>query len=377
MKNKNNGMTCPRCITDSTIPGFAMGPSQCVYCDLHDALNEAYPINEAHFISEVQQIRAERENPLDYDGIVGVSGGCDSSYLLHKLRTQGLRVVAVNYDNGWDTKVARDNIMKLCKVLGVPLAITKTEPGDAESVWLSFLKSGVTDVEAPTDIALTRVLYDAARKYKVKYIFDGHSFRTEGVAPIGLSYMDGRYIADVWKHYGKGGPYPLPNLTIGRWISDMVLKGFKRPRLLYSLPYDKNKAKATMIAKYGWEDYGMHHAENEFTTWFGYVYRPQRVKVDGRKVSLSAFVREGTMTRDAALKVVSEPPAIPPYATTEYIAERLGIKLHMLQQYMRAPIADRNEYESYRATFKRLKPLFWALHKAGRVPTTFYKKYVE
>jgi hypothetical protein len=381
MKTK---VICARCICDSTIPGFdpnGAGNSQCNYCDMHDALEAQHKVNPQTLKELFTVVRSERKKPTDYDGVVGISGGCDSSYLLHLLRDNGIRVVAVNYNNGWDTPVARNNIMVMCKALGVPLHEVVTEPGDAEDVWKAFLRSGLPDVEAPTDIALTRVLYDAARKFKVKYIFDGHSFRTEGVAPIGLSYMDGKYIRSVWDDYNPvrkvKPPYPLPNLYFTRWMFDMLFHGFKRPRCLYYIDYDKDKVKALLSKTYGWQDYGLHHAENELTTWFGYVYRPKRLKVDGRKISLSAYVRTGKMTRAEALKIVADPPAIPTYATTEYIAARLGMATTILQAYMRAPIANRAEVPSYRKLFKSLKPIFYLMHKAGRIPTTFYRKYCD
>ena len=68
---------------------------------------------------------------------------------------------------------------------------------------LSFLKAGVPEVDASTDLALAEVMYRVAAKYKVKYVIEGHSFVTEGISPISNMYFDGKYIQSIHKLYGK------------------------------------------------------------------------------------------------------------------------------------------------------------------------------
>ena len=59
-------------------------------------------------------------------------------------------------------------------------------------------------------------LYRAANKYEVKYILEGHSFITEGVAPLGNIYFDGAYIKNIHEQFGtmKMKTYPLHGFLV-------------------------------------------------------------------------------------------------------------------------------------------------------------------
>ena len=113
----------------------------------------------------------------------------------------GLNPLAVHFDNGWNTDIAEQNMLTMCSRLGVRLKRYKVDQAEFDSINRAFLLSGVRDFEAPTDIGIITTLYRAAEAHKIRYHFNGHSFRTEGIAPLGWSYQDGAYIADVCKKH--------------------------------------------------------------------------------------------------------------------------------------------------------------------------------
>src|SRR5690606_15768218 len=123
-----------------------------------------------------------------YDCVVGVSGGTDSSYMLSKAIEWGLRPLAAHYDNTWNTAIATENIRKVTTALGTDLYTLVVDNKESDDIFRSFFLSGVPELDCSTDITLSETLYRAASKYGIKYILEGHSFKTEGVSPMGNNY---------------------------------------------------------------------------------------------------------------------------------------------------------------------------------------------
>ena len=89
--------TCRRCLYDDSIPGIVFAADgTCSYCALHDQMEAQYPVGAAGedmFQSIVDDMKADGRNRA-YDCILGVSGGCDSSFLAHEMVRRGLRPLA-------------------------------------------------------------------------------------------------------------------------------------------------------------------------------------------------------------------------------------------------------------------------------------------
>src|ERR1043166_1002827 len=85
---------CTRCLFSTEIPGISFdADGMCSYCALHDEMDVQYPTGEEgerRLAAIAAEIKAAGEGK-EYDCIVGVSGGCDSSYLIHKMVEMGLR----------------------------------------------------------------------------------------------------------------------------------------------------------------------------------------------------------------------------------------------------------------------------------------------
>ncbi|MBE2182225.1 MAG: N-acetyl sugar amidotransferase [Anaerolineae bacterium] len=368
---------CTRCLYDDTVPRIHFDDAGiCNYCHMHDQLNQEYPTGEEgqkRLNAIADQIRKDGHGK-QYDLIVGVSGGCDSSYLLYMAVQMGLRPLAVHFDNTWNSTVAVENIQTVLEALDVDLYTYVVDNKEYDDIYRAFLKAGVPDVEAPTDIGLAVTLNMAAEKYGVQYIFEGHSFRTEGVAPLGWIYMDGKYIESVHKQYGTLPMKTYPNLWLKDFLRVTTLRGLKKIRPLYYMDYVKQDAMALLTSKLGWEWYGGHHLENRFTAFWHTYFMPTRYDIDTRLLGYAALVRSGQLTREKGLELIAQPQSYDP-ELLEMVKKRLGYSDEEFEQIMNLPRKTYRDFKTYKKTFERLRPFFWALYKLNRVPKSFYIKF--
>lgn len=368
---------CSRCVYDSTIPGVVFdADGVCGYCHQHDSLEAEYPTGEAgkrRLEEIVAAIRRDgRRKP--YDVVVGISGGCDSSYMLLMAKEFGLRPLAVHFDNTWDSTVAVENIRSVLTSLDVDLFTYVVDNEEYDDIYRSFLKAGVRDIECPTDIGLAVTLNKACEENDIKYMFEGHSFRTEGLCPLGWLYMDGRYIKSVHRQFGTLPMKTFPNMPLGSFLKWTAFTGLRKIRPIYYLDYDKAAAMALLTKDLGWEWYGGHHLENRFTAFYWTYFMPRRFGVDGRLLGHAALVRSGQMTRETALEELSVPLTYDP-DLVQMVIRRLGLSEAELERYMTSTKRTYHEYPTYKRTFELMRPLFWALYKLNRVPKSFYLKY--
>ncbi|GAI42381.1 unnamed protein product, partial [marine sediment metagenome] len=164
-----------------------------------------------------------------YDCVVGVSGGCDSSYMLWRLKeAYGLRVLAVHFDNGWNGEIGAENLRKITRGLDVDLEMVQPDKQEFRSIQRAFLEAGSVDIETASDIGLAAALYRTAHKYGLQYIMEGHNFRTEGSWPLGWLYMDGRYINEMCKKYGRWPLRSYGNMTMWDMFHWMGWHGIKK-----------------------------------------------------------------------------------------------------------------------------------------------------
>lgn len=368
---------CARCMFNETIPAIRFDAvGHCNYCALHDTMERQYPngaAGERMFKRTVDEIRASGQGKR-FDCVIGVSGGCDSSYLVYKMVQYGLRPLAVHFDNTWNSPVATRNIFALLDTLGVELSTHVVDNKEYDDIYRSFLLAGVPDIEAPTDIGLIATLYRAAEQHGLRYVFDGHSFRTEGVAPLGWLYMDGRYIRSVHRRFGTIPMHTFPNMSLSSFVRWAGLKGLRRLRPLYYLDYDKPSAMAFLSKEFGWEWYGGHHLENRFTAFFHSYFLPTRFGIDGRSLALSASVRSGHLEREKAQAILDMPQAFDP-EILDLVKKRLGFDDVEFERIMNLPHLSHRDYPTYERTFRLMKPIWWALYKADRVPKSFYVKF--
>jgi hypothetical protein len=349
---------------------------ECNYCKIHDAWDKEYGLKTGRFklFSIFDEIEDVGKNEL-YDCVIGISGGCDSSWLLDFAVNSGLRPLAVHFDNNWNTKIADNNMRKMCQQLGVTSYRIGVKPNEYNDLCRAFLFASTPDADIPNDIALTTALYQAADKFNIKYILNAHSFRTEGTTPLGLTYMDGGYIKDVHLKFGREKIESYPNLDYVKF-KHYINKGIKRIRPIWYLDYNKKEAIEHLEKTFGWEWYKAHHHENIYTKFVGGYLWVRKFGIDLRYVEYSALIRSGFMNRDEALSKVKLPAltdALLPYN----VRRKLGINKDEWWTIFNTPVKSYRDYNTYEELFRQDKAFFKKALKAGKIPETFYKKYVE
>jgi len=370
---------CSRCISDDSIPGISFDSrGVCNYCKIHDNFDKEYPTGD-----QGQKILQEIANKIKYQGrnkkydcIIGVSGGCDSSFTLYLAKKLGLRPLAVHFDNTWNSNIATQNIHKVLKKLDVELYTYVVNNEEYDDIYRSFLKAGVKDIDIPTDIGLATTLHKAAETYEIKYILDGHSFRTEGIVPTDFVYMDAKYIESVQNKFGTRKLETFPNLWMKDQLKWMLFLRIKRIRPLYYIDYQKEEAKKMLSLEFGWQWYGGHHMENRFTIFAVNYFYPKRFNVDFRKIEFSGLIRSEQMNREIALEEIQKPPTID-NEIIQLVKKRLRLTDEEFDTIMNQPKKTYRDYKTYKHTFERFWWFFWSMYKMNLVSKSFYMKYTK
>ncbi len=372
-------MICSRCVYDDEIPYISFDAAGvCNYCHQHDQLDREYPTGpEGRKRLEALAQRIKRDGQgRAYDVVVGVSGGTDSSYLLYLAKDLGLRPLAAHFDNTWNSKTAVENIQTVLRRLNVDLFTHVVDNREYCDIFRAFLRASVPEVDAPADIGLATTHYLAAAKYRVKWVFEGHSFRTEGITPHGWVYMDARYIQAVHRMFGTVPMRTFPNLWMGKWLKWTVLDGIRKIRPLYYIDYRKEEIKAFLAKELGWQWYGGHHMENRTAYFANNYFLPRKYRIDLRRCEYAALARSGQISRDEALCRIREPFPFD-HSILQEIYKRLDLSEEEFERLMGLPAKTHRDYPTYKKRFERMKPLFWCMYKADLVPKSFYMKYTR
>jgi N-acetyl sugar amidotransferase len=377
-RDKIGAQICSRCVYDSTIPLIQFDESGvCQFCKIHDEMVKIYPLDgteEVRLEKLISQVKKTGRSDR-YDCVVGVSGGRDSTYTLLKCVELGLRPLAVHFDNGWNSKVAVQNIESACRKLNVDLETVVADWEEFKDLQIAFLKASTSDAEIPTDVSIHAVLHDVAAREKIKYLFIGHSFRTEGIVPKGWTYMDGKYIRSVHKKFGTIKKFKsFPEMTLTHFIYSTFIRRAVSIPLLNYFHYDKEGVAAELKAKLDWIDYGGHHHESLYTIFFQSYYLPKKFGIDKRKLALSAKIRNNVISREAALSTLKsagypEYPDIVGYAWT-----KLGLSNQETEEIMGAEPRFFLDYDTYYPFLKAMRlPVLLGV-KMGIIPEILYFK---
>ncbi|MEZ5359421.1 MAG: N-acetyl sugar amidotransferase [Candidatus Zixiibacteriota bacterium] len=371
---------CSKCIYDERIPGIEFDDhGVCNYCRQAEQLDKEYPTGEqgmAYLHTLADEIRSVSKKNK-YDVVVGVSGGCDSSYLLHFTKKElGLRPLAVHFDNTWDSKIAVENIYRVTRKLDIDLYTHVVDNKEYNSIFKAFFKASVPEIDTPADLGLAATHYLAAQKFGIKYIFEGHSFRTEGISPPGWFYMDAKYIQTINKMFGTGKIKTLPSLWLMTWLKWTIVNRIKKIRPLYYVDYNKDEVKEFLQKEFDWQWYGGHHMENRTAYFTNNYYLPQKFDVDLRFCELSAHIRSGSMTREEALKQIAEPKPFD-MDILEEVKKRLDFSDEEFASIMANDKKTFMDYQTYKSLFERLRWMFKIMADMNLVPKSFYLKYTK
>jgi N-acetyl sugar amidotransferase len=275
----------------------------------------------------------------DFDCILGLSGGADSSYMLHKMvKDHGLRPLVFHVDAGWNSELAVHNINCLIDGLKLDLFTEVINWEEVKDFQLAMFKSGMPNIDLPQDIAFVGVLFQYARKHGIKYILNGGNISTECVGyPLDyFYYADMKMVRAVLKRFGQLSmdTYPFSS-SFERKIVMPYLHGVKMFKPLNLMPYLKSEAMSELEREYGWKPYAQKHFESRFTRFFEGFWLPTRFGYDVRRVQFSSMILTGQMTREEALAALEQPPYDPELIQQDfdYVSAKLGIDPSELRRY--------------------------------------------
>lgn len=342
---------CSRCVMDTTDSDIQFDEhGVCQRCrEYEERILPDWNHGKGHEV-ELQELIAKIKKSGEgkkYDCILGLSGGLDSTYMLHlAVKEWGLRPFVFHIDCGWNLPVAEENIHKVCNGLGVELHIEKMDWNELREMQLAWFRTGMEMLDAPQDHAFIALIDRFSRELGVKYIMNGYNICTEIVAdPVswtsdGGPTGDGTYMKDVIKKYCN---IPIKNYTFTSgfkhkfWIPYVL--GVKTLKPLNLVEFTKKEMVDTLVKEYGYEPYGQKHFEDLLTKFLEGYWMPKRFGHDIRRAQLSSLVVTGQMTREEALKILEQPPVTEEegQAMFKEVAKRLEISEEELQKFFEMP----------------------------------------
>lgn len=348
---------CSNCIMDTTDSNITFDErGWCDYCQNYykNILPNWHPNEkgEKMLAPLINKIKKDGKG-RDYDCLIGISGGIDSSYLAYIAKEKfGLRPLLFHVDAGWDLQVAVNNIERLIDGLGLDLHTEVVDWFEMKDLQLAFLKAQVPDQDTPQDHAFFSALYNFAAKHGFKYILTGANYSTECIRPP-LKWIyhasDLRQLKDIHRRFGKRPLKTFPTADIFKYkLFYRYLKGVRVVKLLNYVPYIKENAIQELVDRFGWQRYGPKHYESHFTRFIEGYWLPKKFGYDKRRVYFSSLILTKQMTREEAIESIAQPAYDEQmmFQDFEYIAKKLELTVFELQKIMDGKNKTYRDYKS-------------------------------
>jgi N-acetyl sugar amidotransferase len=300
----------------------------------------------------------------EYDCIMGLSGGVDSTYIAWVAKKLNLRPLAVHFDNGWNSELAVQNIENIVNRLGINLFTYVINWEEFRDLQIAYLKASVIDIEAITDHAIFATLYRLAGEKKIRYILSGTNVHTEQTLPKSWVHPKADHV-NIKSIHSKYGTLPLKTFPfmdarVKRYYHQII--GVRSVSLLNLVEYDKRKVKQLIQQELGWRDYGGKHYESIWTRFYqGYIL-PEKFRVDKRKAHLSDLVFGGQISKEEALEELQKPIYDPQQFKIDYefVLKKLGFTREEFEALMKLPPRSHYEFDFEKPIDQRypiLKPV--------------------
>lgn len=360
----NDNQQCTRCVMDTSDPEITFDShGVCNHCRHFDEVTrkEWFPNEEGarKWAALADQIRVAGKGQ-EYDCILGLSGGVDSSYLALKVKDWGLRPLVVHVDAGWNSELAVANVEKIVKYCGFDLHTHVVDWEEMRDLHLAYLKAGVANQDVPQDHVFFSSLYHFATRNKIRYILSGGNLATEGIFPKAWhgSAMDAVNLKAIHARYGER---PLKTYsTIGFfdyffWYP--FIRKMRTARPLNYMPYNKQEAVDELERTMGWRAYGRKHGESLFTKLFQNYYLPTKFGYDKRKPHFSSLIVSGQMSREEALAKLAEPLYDPQELEIDiaYFCKKLRITRQQFDGFLTAPPHHHTDFATWDGRYRLLK----------------------
>lgn len=368
---------CKRCVMSSVAdPDISFdADGVCSHCQRYDKLRDtrvASPeTRDQEFKSLIERIKRDGKGK-EYDCLVGVSGGVDSTYVAYLAKTHGLRPLAVHYDNGWDSELAVKNIELVLTRLNIDLVTFVVDWEEFRDLQLSFLKASVPDGEIPTDHGIDALVWRQASKYGIRYILSGMNFATEAISVPSWAYghSDWKYIRGVHKKFGSQKLKSFPHFSFAYLFYVNIIRRIRIVSLLNYIDYNKSETKEFLTKELGWMDYGGKHFESIYTRFFQGVILPQKFGIDKRIGHFSDLINAGQISRADAVEGLSTPTYDPSIQSQDriYVIKKLGLTVSQFEELMTRPIKTFRDYPNSYSFVQLLRNTINILRRFGLYP---------
>lgn len=358
---------CSRCVMDTSDTEIVFDDAGvCNHCHKFDNLQSHQLFSADEGLERLRPIieKIKKEGAgKEYDCIIGLSGGVDSSYLAVKVKDFGLRPLVVHVDAGWNSELAVSNIEKVIKHCGYDLHTHVMNWEEMRDLQLAYLRAAVANQDVPQDHAYFSNMYHFAVKNGIKYILSGGNLATESVFPDSWhgSAMDAINLKAIHKRYGERKLQDYKTISFGKYyIWYPFVKGMRTVRPLNYMNYDKRKAELYLQESIGYRSYAHKHGESIFTKLFQNYYLPIKFGYDKRKLHYSSMILSGQMSREEALKKLAEPlyQSAELQADIEYFCKKMRITTVEFEELMAAKAssyADFDNWDSRRNLMKKVQ----------------------
>lgn len=362
MKDVRPYQVCTRCVMDNTDPDINFDDQgHCNHCNGYLSRMKQFPSPEqdkAHLDHLVSNIKRDGKS-RKYDCILGLSGGCDSSYLAFKVVELGLRPLAVHFDSGWNTELSKLNIQKVISNLNLDLITIACNWDEMRDLQRSFFMASLVNCDIPQDHAFIAALYQEAIKQKIRYWISGHDYRgSESIlAPAWRGYhsSDWRHIKGVHKAMGGNKLIHYPHYTVfDKFFCYPFFHGIQFVNIFGLMPYNKILAKKFLVKEINWEDYSGKHNESILTRFFQGYYLPEKFGYDKRKAHLSSLIMSNQITREEALTELANSFYTPEQLKEELtlVLKKLGFTVEEWERIMKTPSRSYHDFPNNHLLFQ-------------------------
>ncbi|RAX56385.1 hypothetical protein CCZ01_09680 [Helicobacter monodelphidis] len=342
---------CNRCVMDTSDSQIRFDEQGiCNHCRRFDEITLPYwkQCTKEVLDGLVYKIKQESRNK-EFDVIIGLSGGVDSSYLLHYIKKEyDLRILAVHVDAGWNSSIATQNIQALVDKLDIKLHTITIDLDEMRDLQVAFLRSGVVNCDVPQDHAFFASLYQYATKHQIRYVLNGANYATESVFPFSWAHfaLDSIQLKDIHHKFGKRPlkQYPIVSFFDYYFYYPFIKKMHVLSPLNY-IPYNKQKALQELGLEYGWQGYGDKHCESVWTKFFQTYFLPTKFGYDKRRPHFSSLILSGEMQREQAIEQLKESPYKGDFdKDLSEILNHLQLSEQDWQEIMQSPIKSYRDY---------------------------------
>ncbi|MFN8943348.1 MAG: N-acetyl sugar amidotransferase, partial [Pseudobdellovibrionaceae bacterium] len=338
-------MICVQCVMDTTDSQITFNEKGvCSHCQSYEAMVPAWNLSSHLEQKSLEKLfdRIKKSGVgKEYDCLIGLSGGVDSSYLAYLVYKAGLRPLCIHLDNGWNSELAVRNIHNIVKKCNFDLHTHVLDWEEFRDLQVAFFKSNVIDLEMLSDHAIFGITVQLAKKYKIKNVLSGANISTEFVMPKSWVHrkQDLKNIVSIHQKLGEVPLKTFPQVSTLNHVMMTEVWGYQTHKPLNLIDYNKQQAKQTVIDEFGWRDYGGKHYESQFTKYYQAHILPKKFNVDKRKAHLSTLILSQQMTRAEALAELEKPLYLEAdlKSDTEYVCKKLGFSLEWMEAYLKTP----------------------------------------